>query len=201
MSVRAINRPLDLPIEVSGEHSTGWWGMLMLIATEASIFAYLLFSYYYLHASNPVWPPTGMKRPDLTLPIPMTIILLSSSIPMWWADRHAKQGHMGRVMLGLAVSFLMGATFLGMQGVEYSNKDYGPQVNAYGALFYFITGLHGTHVFIGLIMNALMQLRTWLGHFSAERHQAIENVALYWHFVDAVWVFIFSSLYVFPHFT
>src|SRR5207302_430501 len=83
--------------------------------------------------------------------------------------------------VGLAGSFLLGGAFLALQAVEYSHKPFSPQANAYAALFFTITGLHGAHVLAGLLMNAVVQVRVWLGHFTAQRHLAVQNVGLYWH--------------------
>ena len=185
--------------EMEGSHSTGWWGMALLIVTEASLFACLLFSYFYLRTTVPAWPPVGIDKPDLLLPLPMAALLLLSSAAYWWAERGIRRGSVGHLEAGLALSFLLGAAFLALQAVEYSHKTFSPQTNAYGSLFFTITGLHGTHVLAGLVMNAVVQVRTWLGHFTARRHAAVENVGLYWHFVDAVWLCVFASLYLSPY--
>ncbi|HEX2267639.1 MAG TPA: cytochrome c oxidase subunit 3, partial [Actinomycetota bacterium] len=97
---------------------------------------------------------------------------------------------------------VMGATFLGFQAVEYREivtEQFTARTNVYGSLFFTITGFHGLHVAVGLVMNGWVQWYAGRGRFSAERHLAVENVALYWHFVDAVWVFILFSLYLSPH--
>jgi cytochrome c oxidase subunit 3 len=180
---------------------TGWWGMVMLITTEATLFALLLFSYFFLRAQTPEWPPAGVEPPDLGLIWLMTGLLLFSSAPMHDADRAIRAGRLGRMRLGLALTFALGGTFLGLQGVEYAAtiKEFVPQTNAYGSLFFTITGFHGLHVFVGLFMNAVIQLRSWRGHLDAERHLPVQLTAMYWHFVDAVWVAILLCLYLLPH--
>jgi heme/copper-type cytochrome/quinol oxidase subunit 3 len=190
--------PRELPVEVVGERAPGWWGMLMLVGTEATLFASLLSGYFYLRAGQATWPPSGIERPELTLPLAMTAVLLASSGPMWWAERSIRRGDQLGLRLGLLLSLLLGLTFLLLQGYEYSQKSFTLQSGAYGSLFFTITGFHGLHVLAGLLMNALVQLRAWLGHFTARRRLAVQNVALYWHFVDVVWLFILLSLYVSP---
>ncbi|HEX2090691.1 MAG TPA: heme-copper oxidase subunit III [Actinomycetota bacterium] len=191
------------PEGISGGRATGFWGMVMLIFTEATLFGILLFSYFYLRfQSQPVWPPEGIDKPDLFLVSIMTPILLLSSGPMHWAHTGIRQGKVGRLRLGLLATFVMGATFLGFQGVEYREiltDQFTPRTNVYGSLFFTITGFHGLHVAVGLVMNLWVQWFAGRGRFTAERHLAVENVALYWHFVDAVWVFILFSLYLSPH--
>jgi heme/copper-type cytochrome/quinol oxidase subunit 3 len=176
--------------------------MVLLITTEATLFATLIASYFFLRfKSGPVWPPPPLEKPTLALPIAMSIVLLSSSIPMHFAESGIKRGRQARLKLGLALSFVLGATFLGLQSFEYVEKvkELLPTMNSYGSLFYTITGFHGFHVFIGLVLNLWTQTRAWRNHFDSERHLTVQNVAMYWHFVDAVWVFIFLSLYVSPH--
>ncbi len=82
--------------------------------------------------------------------------------------------------------------------IEYRHQPFGPSTDAYGSLFFTITGFHGAHVAVGLLMIAVVSLRAGLGHFSARRHLAVTNVAWYWHFVDAVWLVVFTSLYLSP---
>jgi heme/copper-type cytochrome/quinol oxidase subunit 3 len=178
--------------------STGFWGMVLLIATEASLFSYLLFSYFYLAsmATGP-WPPPG--PPSLRLVIPNTIILLCSSGTMFWAERGIRRNRQGRLRAGLIATLVLGVAFLGIQGIEYSRKQMTPATHAYGSLFFTITGLHGAHVAAGLLMVGVVTVRSWLGHFSVRGHEAVTNVGWYWHFVDAVWLCVFTSLYLIPH--
>ena len=187
---------------VTGTRSPGWWGMVGMISTEATLFATLLVSYFYLRfQSGPEWPPDGIAPPTLELPMVMTALLLGSSIPMHWADSGIRNGKQGRLRAGLLVAFLMGAAFLALMAVEYAESlaEVTPQTNAYGSIFYATTGFHGTHVLVGLLMNLWLQVRAWLGHFDAERHSHVQNVTLYWHFVDAVWIFVLASLYLSPN--
>jgi cytochrome c oxidase subunit III len=201
---RAVAAPAaeEVTAEVPAGRPTGWWGMVMFITTEATLFAALVASYFYLRfQSTPEWPLGGIKPPELPLPLVMSAILLSSSLPMAWADRGIRDGRVGRLRLGLAVTFLLGVTFLGLQSYEYTVKleEFTPTTNAYGSLFYAITGFHGTHVLVGLLLILFVQVRAWLGHFGRGRHLHVQTTAMYWHFVDAVWVVIMLSLYIGPH--
>jgi heme/copper-type cytochrome/quinol oxidase subunit 3 len=190
--------PYVLPINPAERRNPGWWAMVLIITTEAMLFAYLLFAYFYLGSmSNTPWPPSG--PPELKLVVPNTIILLASSGTMWWGESGIRQGSQLRLRLGMLVTLLLGAAFLVIQGIEYSKKDFALQSNAYGSLFFTITGFHGAHVFVGLLFNVVVQIRAWLGHFTAERHLAVTNASMYWHFVDAVWLVVFTTLYLVPH--
>ncbi len=176
----------------------GAWGMMLLIATEASLFGYLLFSYFYLGSlARGSWPPDG--PPELTLVVPNTCILLLSSATMYWAESGIRHRASGRLRGGLLLTLLLGTVFLGIQAVEYSKKAILPTTNAYGSLFYLITGFHGAHVAVGLLMIAVITVRAFLGHFTSREHEAVTNVSWYWHFVDVVWLAVFTSLYLLPH--
>jgi cytochrome c oxidase subunit III len=183
---------------------SGWWGMLLFIATEATIFGVLFATYFYLRFRNmPVWPPDGIKQPTLGLPVLMSVLLLSSSIPMHMAEIGVKKGRQAWLQAGLAASFLLGAGFLViMLGLEYPEKlkEFTGRTNVYGSLFFLITGLHGSHVFVGLVMNAWAQVKAARGRFDQAHHLTMLNVAAYWHFVDAIWIFVFLTIYFSPSF-
>jgi heme/copper-type cytochrome/quinol oxidase subunit 3 len=197
MIMAIVARPYDLPISPQDGRAPGRLGMMLLIATEASFFVYLLFSYFYLASmARGSWPPDG--NPALRLSLPNTIILIVSSGTMWWAEAGIKKGQQMRLRIGLLVTLVLGMLFLALQGLEYSNQKFTPATHAYGSLFFTITGFHGAHVAAGLLMNVFVQARAWAGHFTATRHLALSNVALYWHFVDVVWIVVFLSLYISP---
>ena len=198
-AAHATKTTLPLSATLSGTRSTAWWAMLILILNEAVVFASLLASYFYLRFNSVLWPPPGVSLPELTFSSINTLLLIGSSIVMQWAVNSVRQDHVRRLRVGLAVAFLMGAAFLGIQIYEYTQLRFLPQEHAYGSLFWSITGLHALHVLAGLLMNAYIQVRAAYGHFSIDRHQAVENVSLYWHFVDIVWIFIFASLFLSPY--
>lgn len=194
-----------LPEHTAGPDSYSWWGMVFLIATEAVIFALLIASYFYLRFEHGVdWPPGEIKKPTLALPLIMTAILWSSSIPVHLADRGIRRGSQWALRVGLGLGFLLGLAFISIQAVieypEVLHKEFTPMTNAYGSLYFALTGLHGTHVVVGLAMSLWTQVRAWRGAFDAERHVTVQNFAMYWHFVDVVWVFVLATIYLSPHF-
>jgi heme/copper-type cytochrome/quinol oxidase subunit 3 len=195
-----------VPLEhhVSGTRAFGWWGMVGLIATESMLFGSLVASYFYLRfTESPVWPPDGIAKPTLELPLIMTAILWSSSIPVHLADAAIRKGKQTGLRLWLAAGFMLGAIFLALQlGLEYPEKlaEFTPRTNAYGSLFFALTGLHGSHVLVGLMFSLWVQVRAWRGAFDAERHVTVQNFTMYWHFVDAVWAVVLFTLYLTPNF-
>jgi heme/copper-type cytochrome/quinol oxidase subunit 3 len=174
-----------------------WWGMVLLIATEAALFAYLLFSYFYVASQSRVaWPLAG--PPSLHLALPNTLVLLVSSATMWRAESGMREGETGRLGRGLLLTLILGAVFLSVQLVEYRSLPFSPLTDAHGSLFYVITGFHSAHVTVGLLMIAVVLVRSWLGHFRTGHHQAVTVTAWYWHFVDVVWLAVFTTLYLSP---
>lgn len=192
-----------LPRYANGPDAFGWWGMWGLITTEALLFSTLIAAYFFLRfrAGPNNWPPQGIAPPDLTLPLIMTVILWSSSIPVHLATKAIEQGKVKALRVGLFAGWVLGAAFLVLQlFVEYpaTLKLFHPQTNAYGSLFFTLTGFHGFHVLVGLLLSAWVQVRAWQGAFDERRHLSVKNFAMYWHFVDAVWLLVLSTCYFSP---
>src|SRR4029079_351838 len=135
-----------------GTLANGYWGMIGLIVTEAALFVYLEFSYYYYavqpHARS--WPPDG--PPNMRLSLPNPILLLASSFVVWWAERATKRGARLQQTAGLAIGFTMGAAFVAIQGLEWENQTYSLSASSYGSLFFIVTGFHIAHVVLGLLL-------------------------------------------------
>jgi len=178
----------------------GWWGMVLFCMTEATLFAYFLGSYFYLGVANPAWPPAGVPDPSLRLPLLMTLLLVSSSVVLVLGERRLARGQRAHYHLGTALTVLLGLGFLALQAAEYREKlaHGGPATSAYDSLFFTITGFHGTHVFVGLLLLTWTLARSLAGNIDPARPVAVKNASLYWHFVDAVWLVIFTCLYLSP---
>jgi cytochrome c oxidase subunit 3 len=123
-------------------------------------------------------------------------ILLTSSATMHWALQSIKRGHRAGLQAGLVLTFLMGATFLGTQIAEYSRIGFAPRDNAFATIFFCLTGLHGAHVFVGLTLLLFATIRAFRGHFSAEHHHGVEIPGIYWHFVDVMWIVVYTTVYI-----
>ncbi len=192
-----VDRPL--PVGSMGHQASGFWGMLCLIATEGALFAFLLFSYFYtaLLSVGP-WPPTG--PPHLRLAGPNTAILIASSLCVAWAERSIRRhDSRWRLSIGLFGGLVLGTVFVAVQLLEWRDKPFSIDTGAYGSLFFTITGFHMAHVIVGLLVLAAMLVWSLIGYFGRGRHAAVTIGALYWHFVDVVWLFVFVSLYLWPH--
>lgn len=187
------------PVPPTQGYPTAWWGMVVLITTEAMVFLALLSAYFFVRAGAPAWPPPGIAPPELHRSVLFTVVLLGSSIPIFWMEHALRVGHMRQVALALAVAFVMGAAFLANTAYDFLNMEFGLRDNAYASLFWVIIGLHAIHVAVGLLMSATVQTKVWTGRITPEHHVTPEVFALYWHFVDGVWIFVFSALILSPH--
>jgi cytochrome c oxidase subunit 3 len=197
MSTVSIPR-YDLPVGNVKTHAVGWWGILAGIITEAALFAYLLFGYFYftIQPHGEMWPT---EMPHFKLALPNTIILLVSSGAVWLGERGAHQGVRWKQATGLGVGFVLGVIFVVIQVFEWKSKSFSLNSGAYGSLFFTITGFHMAHVVLGLLMLFPLTIWSMLGYFGPRRSAPISIGAIYWHFVDAVWLVVFFSLYITPY--
>ena len=178
--------------------SSAFWGMVMAIATESMLFAGLLSSYFFLRAGADEWPLGGIPEPELRLVVPFTVVLLSSSVPVWYAERAIEHGNVTGLRVGLAAGWLLGAAFIAYTSYEFATSEFGVGANAYASVFHITIGLHAIHVLIGLAGSLGVQAKAWTGRIDGERHRTVRLWAMYWHFVDVVWVAVFTSLYLSP---
>jgi cytochrome c oxidase subunit 3 len=189
----------SLPVGAMDTRASGWWAMIFTVFTEASLFAYLLFSYYYLavqpHLAG-TFPEGG--PPDLSLATPGTVILLASSVAVGWAQLGIEQGNRWRLTAGLGLGAVLGIIFLGIQWFEWGQKPFGLSSTPYSSLYYVITGFHMAHVVVGVVMLLVLTWWSARGYFSPRRFAHIHIGALYWHFVDAVWIAVFFTFYITP---
>ncbi|HEX4159738.1 MAG TPA: cytochrome c oxidase subunit 3 [Rhizomicrobium sp.] len=188
-----------LPVGAIDTRATGWWAMIFVVFTEASLFAYLLFSYYYLavqpHPAG-TFPQGG--TPSLSLALPDTIILLLSSVAVAWAQFNIERNDKRHLVWGLGIAAVLGMIFVVIQYFEWAGKPFTLASSPYSSLYFTVTGFHMAHVVVGVFM--LWSLFAWaaMGYFNRIRYAHIHIGALYWHFVDAVWIAVFFTFYITP---
>lgn len=171
-------------------------GVKLGILSEVMLFGALFAAYFVIRSESGGWPPAGHERPELLLPGINTLLLVSSSVTMQWAVRAIGRGQVATMRRALRVTLLLGSIFIVVQGYEFANNGFGLSAGVFGSTFYVLTGFHGAHVLAGLGFMAIVANRARHGLVSQERHTAVEAASYYWHFVDAVWLFLFSTLYV-----
>jgi len=171
-------------------------GMFLFIASEVMLFGSFFTAYFFVRVVNGYsWPPHGDHLPVFVAGI-NSAILLTSSATMHWALQSIKRGNRSGLQAGLVLTFLMGATFLGTQIAEYARIGFAPRDNAFATIFFCLTGLHGAHVFVGLTLLLFATIRAFRGHFSAEHHHGVEIPGIYWHFVDVMWIVVYTTVYI-----
>ncbi|HLN13074.1 MAG TPA: cytochrome c oxidase subunit I [bacterium] len=173
-------------------------GMMIFIASEAMFFLILIISYIYYHV-NPSPGPTAAQvlhpdRAGLN-----TAFLIASSVTLWWGMREQTRGRRGSFIGWLAATIVLGGLFLFGQGQEWwglIQSNVTVSRDLFGATFFTLTGFHGLHVFLGLVLLAALLVLALAGQFRGRTSVGVECVALYWHFVDAVWIVLYTMIYV-----
>jgi cytochrome c oxidase subunit III len=171
-------------------------GMLLFIGSEIMLFGSFFTAYFFVRVVNEYpWPPPGEQLPVFVAGV-NTAILVTSSVTMHWALQSIKRGNRSGLRAGLALTFIMGLTFLCTQIAEYARIGFAPGDNAFATVFFSLTGLHGAHVFIGLTLLLFATIRAFRGHFSPEHHHGVEIPGIYWHFVDVMWIVVYTTVYI-----
>ena len=171
-------------------------GMLLFIISEIMIFGAFFTAYFFIRVvGGAEWPAAGTELPKLIAGV-NTAVLFSSSLTMHWALESVKSGNRFGLQAGMFTTFLLGATFLFVQINEYVHIGFAPQDHAQGTIFYGLTGLHGAHVFIGLTLLAMVVTRAFRGHFDSKSHLGVNVPGIYWHFVDVMWIVVYTTVYL-----
>jgi cytochrome c oxidase subunit 3 len=171
-------------------------GMLLFIISEIMIFGAFFTAYFFIRvAQGDPWPAPGTKIPVAVAGF-NTAILISSSFTLHWAETSIKRGNRVGLRAGILATFMLGATFLFIQINEYVHLGFAPSDSAQATIFYGLTGLHGAHVCIGLILLSFATIRAFRGHYSPEQHKGLNVPGIYWHFVDVMWIVVFTTVYV-----
>ena len=172
-------------------------GMLLFIASEVMFFGGLFATYFNARASEGgEWGPPAGGHLDLALAAVLTAILVASSFTMQFGVWAIRRGDQGKLRLWTAITLGLGILFLAGQLYDYTQLGFSIADDTFGTTFYTLTGFHGAHVFGGVIGLTIVLARAMRGQFSARNHVAVEAVSMYWHFVDVVWIFVFSTIYL-----
>jgi cytochrome c oxidase subunit 3 len=171
-------------------------GMVLFVASEAMFFAALFGAYASMAAKAAIWPPLNIPIPDLPIPIVLTVVLVSSSVVLQIGVGFARRGNSTGLGWSLSLTVLLGVTFLALQSYDYSQLTFGIHSGIYASLFYVMTGLHMAHVVGGVVFLSLVLAQHWTGQLSLRRHEPVEAAAIYWHFVDVVWIGLFTTFYL-----
>lgn len=174
-------------------------GMVLFISSEAMFFAAMFGAYYTLRSIAQVWPPEGTPPAELLRPAIITVILLSSSYTQHMAQEGIRNDNRRKLVGWTLLSIVLGSAFILGEAWEWWDQirdGFTIKTNAFGAMFYTMTGFHMAHLFGGLVMLAILIVRA--NTFSSRNNGAVDAVSYYWHFVDAVWVFLYFTFHLLP---
>ncbi len=180
-------------------------GMILFITSEVMFFAGLFAAYFNVRATAPGgWPPAEFVGKLHVFPLVgvATTLLIISSVTCQMGVWGIRRGDHTALVRSIGITVVLGAIFLVMQATDYLAL-YGDGVRldagTFGTTYYTLTGFHGAHVLAGVLMLSVVLYRSMAGQFSKEHHDMVEAVSIYWHFVDVVWIVLFSTLYLIPN--
>jgi cytochrome c oxidase subunit 3 len=188
-------------VEAKGHHEEHpdfrMFGVVVFLVAESMIFLGLFTAFMIYRAIMPTWPPEGTPELELLLPGINTIVLISSSFVMHRGDTAIKKNDVAGMRFWYMITAIMGAAFLAGQAYEYAHLEFGLTTNVFASSFYVLTGFHGLHVTVGLLLILAVLWRSQkTSHYSDKEHFGVEAAELYWHFVDVVWIILFTLVYL-----
>ena len=177
------------------------YGVILFIVSEIMFFVGFFWAFFHSSLSPAVsigcvWPPKGIEVLNpFELPFLNTLILLSSGVSITWAHRAFLAAKRQQAIIALGITIMLGLIFTACQAFEYYSAPFSINDGIYGSVFYMATGFHGFHVIVGTVFLSVALWRQLHYHFTRQHHFGFEAAAWYWHFVDVVWIFLFTTLY------
>ena len=188
-----------LPIgggDATDHHGKGLFGFVVFLLSESAVFASFFTAYLALRLTTQPWLPPGVPNLEIAKPAISTAVLVSSSFVIYFAERSLKRGNLTQFRLLWGLTSAMGIYFLAGQAIEWSHLPFGVKTGLFGATFYLLTGFHGLHVLAGIVLQILMLVRSFLPGNYDRTHFGVSAASLFWHFVDVIWLALFSMLYL-----
>ena len=171
-------------------------GMVLFVASEAMFFAAFFAGYFTIRANETTWPPPGIPHLKIDIASILTVMLVLSSVAVQLALRSTRAGQRRPALVWLGITIGLGICFLGLQLYDYSQLGFGLKDGVFGTLFYVMTGIHMAHVVGGVVFLILVFWQAARGRISAEHHDSLAAGAIYWDFVDVVWICLFTVFYL-----
>ncbi len=199
-AVDAVTRGHGVP--ATRGRPIAFWGVVLLAVTESMLFVVLLVSWFYLWSRESQWPPAGVEPPELVVSGIRSVVLLSTSATIWLAERGLRRGDR-RAAWNWTVATVAGAGFFLATHVRefvwQVPREFLWSDHAYGSMYWTILNFHGAHVAVGIIIWVFMLVRLGRGAFGPDDTVPFETASIYWHAVDAIWVFVWTSMYLLPN--
>jgi cytochrome c oxidase subunit III len=171
-------------------------GMVLFVASEAMFFAAFFAAYFTIRSTASIWPPRGIQHLKIDIASILTVILIASSATVQLSLRSIRHGQLWASLAWLGTTIGLGVTFLALQLYDYSQLGFGLKDGTFGTLFYVMTGIHMAHVFGGVVFLVLVFGQGVGGLLSPSRHDPLAAGAIYWDFVDVVWLCLFTVFYL-----
>jgi cytochrome c oxidase subunit 3 len=179
------------------EKTTLLFGFTVFLLSESMVFVSFFIAYTIMRLTTTQWLPSGVLGPELsTAVIVNTIVLLASSLVIYLAERALKKRNLWLFRLLWLITSIMGAYFLAGTLKEWQGLDFGLSTGLVGATFFLFTGFHALHITVGIFLQMLMLVRSFVPGNYSRGHHGVTVVSLFWHFVDGIWVVLFSLLYL-----
>jgi cytochrome c oxidase subunit III len=177
-------------------HGKGLFGFMVFLLSESMVFASFFLAYFALRLTTPNWLPPGFEGLELTKPAINTAVLVSSSFVIYFAERSLKQNKLRMFRSLWLLASAMGTYFLVGQAIEWRGLPFKLTTGLFGTTFYLLTGFHGLHVLAGILLQLLMFGRSFIPGNYDRTHFGVSAASLFWHFVDVIWLILFSLLYL-----
>jgi cytochrome c oxidase subunit 3 len=191
----SVQKPESLALDPSRRVPMITVGMVVWLASETMFFAALFAMYFTLRSADRPWPPHGVHL-DTGLAALFTLVLIASSGTMHLAVHHLRRGDVAAMRRWMILTLILGALFLANQIREYVTVNFSISSHAYGSAFWVTTGFHSLHVLAGLVLMLILLGQAASASFGVDNLPAVEDVGYYWHFVDVVWVALFSTIFL-----
>jgi heme/copper-type cytochrome/quinol oxidase subunit 3 len=187
-----MSEPLAVPVALQRGRPLAWWGVLMLVLTEAALFAAMIGSYFFIRFRTPHWPPPGVPEPKVLVPTLLTVVLIASSLPAGVAAWGARRQLWSQAFAGLAATAALAAIYCAGTTVVLVQEwhDAPATKDAYDSLFFTIQGAHVAHAAVGILVNLALIAKIAGRRLTQYRINGIWAISLYWHFVNALAVLV-----------
>ena len=178
-----------------GAMPAAWWGMVILIASEATLFGAFIGTYYYLRFKSPAWPPDGLPEPKVVVPLILVGVLLTTSVPMQLASAAAQAGRLAATRLLVLAAVFVQSGYFAYEVHDFSDqlKSFDISRNAYSSIYYTLLGADHGHVALGLLFNLWLLWKLARG-LTRYRVNAVRAIAWYWHAVNVLTLVVFGTL-------
>lgn len=178
------------------EEANSMFGFIVFLLSESVIFLSFFAGYIVYKTTTTDWLPTGVSGLEVRDPAINTVVLVSSSFVIYFAEQALERHNLKQFRLLLFATMAMGTYFLVGQAIEWNSLEFGFTTGVFGGTFYLLTGFHGLHVFTGILLQGIMLGRSFIPGNYDNSHFGINATSLFWHFVDVIWIILFILIYV-----